>query len=518
MIETVHAWTGEQILTIPDALRHWARAQPNAPALSAGAEELGYRDLETVVKEAAERLNGGGVQPGERVVLLGHNSVEWTVAFFAGLRIGAIVVPLNARLSPLEISRQLQVTAPRLVLVGTSVVPVMEQADIAPRTAILTLERDGGNRSLWQLPRAKLTGAPPPPDAPAVIAFTSGTTGSPRGAVLQHGALVRSASAYVAGLQTSSTDRTTVLVPLFHNTGFVDQLSQMTLVGGAVDLVPEFSVGAAIAALARRPPTFLIAVPSIFRLLMLSADADAAFRDCRIGAYGGASMPAAWIEELAGRWPHLRLFNCYGLTEFTSVTHLLTPEYALTRGDAVGRPVKDVRQVVADERRRELPPGESGEIWVSGPMRMLGYWHDEAATRKVFRGDWLRTGDLGSVDQHGFLSVAGRAADVINRAGEKIHAAHVEAALSELTEVAQAAVIGAPHPIFGERVIAAIVPRGAEQLDLEVVRSHLLGRVADYAVPEAFLLVDELPRNAAGKLDRPRVREQLSSLLEREQR
>jgi acyl-CoA synthetase (AMP-forming)/AMP-acid ligase II len=309
-----------------------------------------------------------------------------------------------------------------------------------------------------------------------------------------------------------------VLVPLFHNTGFVDQLSQMVLVGGSVDLVGEFSVAGSAAALTRRPPTYLIAVPSIFRLLTLSAAPDAALRECRVAAYGGASMPSAWIAELAGRWPHLHLFNCYGLTEFTSVTHVLGPEYGQTRGDSVGRPVKGVRQLIVGEGRRELPAGQEGEIWVSGPMRMLGYWRDNAATRRVFRGEWLRTGDLGRVDGQGFLTVAGRAAEIINRGGEKIHATQVEAALNELPGIADAAVVGAPHPVMGERVVAAIVPRAAHHFESEAIQSYLLERIADYAVPEEFVLVDYLPRNAAGKLERRRIREQLLGLVDREMR
>lgn len=505
--------TGERFRTLPDALRHWSRSRPEGLALTAGAEELGYGDLGSLVQEAAERLQGGGIGAGDRLALFGHNSVEWTLAFLAGLQVGAIVVPLNTRLSPLEIARQLEIVDPRIVLAGASQVPMLEAARPAPTTAVLALERGAGSRTLWRLPRARLTGPTPAPGAPAVIAFTSGTTGSPRGAVLDHHALVRSAAAYIPHFATSYTDRTTVLVPLFHNTGFVDQLSQMLLVAGAVDLVSEFTVAGALTALGRRPPTYLIAVPSIFRLLMLSEDADLAFRECRVAAYGGASMPAAWIEELAARWPDLRLFNSYGLTEFTSVTHLLTASDALARRDCVGRPVSEVGHRVVDERGRGLAVGRQGEVWVTGPMRMLGYWRDEAATREVFRGEWLRTGDLGSIDEDGFLTVVGRAADVINRGGEKIHAAQVEAALSELAAIADAAVVGAPHPILGERVVAAVVPRARRELDLEALRDHLLARVADYAVPEEFFLVEDLPRNAAGKPDRRRIREEVTALI-----
>jgi acyl-CoA synthetase (AMP-forming)/AMP-acid ligase II len=290
----------------------------------------------------------------------------------------------------------------------------------------------------------------------------------------------------------------------------------MVLVGGALDLLPEFSVTAALDALERRPASYLIAVPSIFRLLMLHERADAAFERCRVAAYGGASMPAGWIVELAARWPELRLFNCYGLTEFTSVSHLLAPEHALSRSDSVGRPVEGVRQRVVGEDGRALPRGEVGEVWLAGPMRMDGYWRAEAATREVLRGEWLRTGDLGSLDED-FLILRGRSAEVINRGGEKIYAVQVEGALSELPAVADAAVVGAPHPIFHERVVAWIVPCDAADFDEERARRHLAERVPDYAVPEAFLVADELPRNAAGKVDRAELRAEAAKLFVEEE-
>jgi acyl-CoA synthetase (AMP-forming)/AMP-acid ligase II len=151
-------------------------------------------------------------------------------------------------------------------------------------------------------------------------------------------------------------------------------------------------------------------------------------------------------------------------------------------------------------------------------MRMLGYWRDEAATKDKFRGKWLRTGDVGSVDEDGFLNVAGRAADVINRGGEKIHATQVEAALSEMPEIAAAAVVGTPHPVLGERVVAAIVLRAGGELDPQAVRSHLLARVADYAVPDQLFACDDLPRNAAGKLDRRRIRQEVLGMFDCEAR
>jgi long-chain acyl-CoA synthetase len=492
--------------TLPGALRARARAQRGAPAVGLGADGLDYGELDRMVTAAARILAGAGATSGSRVVVADHNSLEWIVAFLACLRLGAIAVPLNVRLGEIEIRRQLELCDPCAILVSEAFASLLERAAPPGSARHLILDRESDDRrSFWRLPAGRLTEGAPGAGAPALISFTSGATGPPKGAVISHRALVRSAAAFVPRLETCSSDRTLTLVPLFHNTGFVDQLSQMLLVGGALDVLPEFRTAAAVEALARRPASYLIAVPSILRLLMLHERADEAFRGCRVVVYGGATMPPGWIHEIAGRWPRIRLFNCYGLTEFTSVSHLLDPEHALSHSDSVGRPVESVRQQIATAAGRALPVGEVGEVRLAGPMRMAGYWRSEAATRRAFSGAWLRTGDLGTIDD-GFLTVLGRSADVVNRGGEKIYVASVEAALGELASVAEAAVVGAPHPIFQERVVAWVVPRNGAEFDEEAARRHLAARIPDYAVPEIFVVADELPRNGAGKLDRVKVR------------
>lgn len=495
--------------TLPGALRSWARARPGATAVTCGDAELDYRELDRTVAAACRVLAGAGVTPGQRVVIAGANGVEWVFAFLGCLRLGAVAVPLNVRLSPLELRRQLEVCEPALILAAEAVVPAIERALPGGAPRLFALERHAESaRSFWRLPSTAVPYPSPRAAGPALISFTSGSTGAPRGALISHRALVRSASSFVPRLGTGPADTTSTLVPLFHNTGFVDQLAQMLLVGGAVDLLPEFHTEAAIDALARRPASYLIAVPSIVRLLMLHERADDAFRGCRVLVYGGASMPAAWIHELAERWPAIRLFNCYGLTEFTSVSHLLDPEHALERSDSVGRPVEGVRQRVVRGNEAE---GEPGEIWLAGPMRMDGYWGDEAATREALHGPWVRTGDLGTIDD-GFLTVVGRSAEVVNRGGEKIHVRSIEAALGELGEVADAAVVGAPHPILQERVVAFVVARRGVDFDEQAARKHLADRIADYAIPERFVVVDELPRSGAGKVDRARLRGEAEAL------
>ena len=383
------------------------------------------------------------------MALVAENRAEWVVAFLACLHLGAVVVPMNLRLGPTELGRQLEVAAPRLALHSEACEELLGQA--APTLARRRLERDASG-AIWQEPATAGGIAPPAAAAPGLVSFTSGTTGRPKGAVIAQGALATSAAVYGRLLGTTPDTTTLVLVPLFHNTGFLDQLAQMLVVGGSVDLLRRFGVQAALDALAHRPASYLIGVPSMIRLMMLDPRAGAAFDGCRILAYGGAPMPPAWIEELHARWPAIRPYNIYGLTEFTSLSHALEPADAIARADTVGRPVERVRQrIVADGA--DAPAGDPGEVWLAGPTRMLGYLDDTAATADAFCGPWLRTGDVGAIDADGFLTLHGRIAEVIVRGGEKIHASQVESELGALDSVAEAAVVGVPDEILHERVV-----------------------------------------------------------------
>jgi long-chain acyl-CoA synthetase len=489
--------------TLSAALRAHAVQRPAQPALVDGDEDLTYGELAQLVAELAGRLARLGATPGERVVILGRNSVEWVAAFLACLDLGAIAVPLNDRLSPLELSEQISRVEPRVVLADEALLGASARAAASSGAVLLALARDArGGRSVWHEPGSGTASAVPPPDAEAVIAFTSGSTGTPKGAVITHGALAHAAWAGSQAVGTTEADRTLVMVPLFHNTGFADQLAHVLMVGGTVDLLPAFGVGAARRALLRRPASYVIAVPGILRLLAQSEDADAMFSACRIACYGGSPMPEAWIRDMEARWPRLGLFNIYGLTEYTSLSHCLHPRDLAAHGDSVGRPVAGAEQLVVGDDGQPVGAGDTGMILVAGPSRMSGYWRAPEQTRDALRGRWVVTGDTGSVSEDGFLRLVGRASEVINRGGEKISPIQVEAAVNLEPGVVEAGVVGVPHPVFGERVVAFVAVEPATGLDEDAARSNLRSRIADYAVPERFFVVDELPRTAAGKVDR----------------
>jgi acyl-CoA synthetase (AMP-forming)/AMP-acid ligase II len=481
--------TQRPFASIPAAIRHWAAARPDAVAVADDRETWTFAELCDRVEDAATRLRGLGVEAGDRVVVVGHNTLAWVIAYLATLRAGAVVAPANNRLSPTQFAEQVELLDARLVLHDEEHVGLVGESLAAGR-AIRRLDElqvaSGG--------RPDGVGPPweePDPDAAALISFTSGTTGTPKGAVLSSSALFAGSAVFADYLGTTEDDSTLVLVPLFHNTGFVDQLGHMLVCGGRTNLLATYRTADAVAELTRRPVTFVTAVPSIIRLLVVADGADDALSGVRTVLFGGSPMPAAWSKELMERWPQLRLVHGYGLTEFTSACTFLPHELMLSNGESVGFPAPHVELKVVD-----------GEVWVAGPTRMREYWQRPDLTAARFDGQWLRTGDLGHHDSRGLLWLTGRIDDVINRGGEKILPAFVESCLAELPCVAQAAVFGVPDGVLLHRVGAAVELRPGGTFSEPEAREHLSAKLPDYAVPEHWYVVDTLPRTASGKVDR----------------
>lgn len=491
--------------TLDEALRFWAATTPQREALADGRSTWTYEQLHAEVDRFAAGLSWRGVGPEDRVVLLGNNTLAWVCAYLACLRIGAIVAPANNRLSSEQFRDQCNVLGASLVLHDDAHAPVARAAhpDIVLDFAALRMPDRGDSMSFPTVSA----------ESPALISFTSGTTGSPKGAVLSHKALYCGSSAFAEFLGTTREDSTLVLVPMFHNTGFVDQLGHMLVVGGSTRLISRYRTADVLAELASRPVTFMTAVPSILRLLMVSENADAAFAGAHTVLYGGSPMPIAWTAELQRRWPQLRLVHGYGLTEFTSACTFLPPDLASTHGESVGTPAPGVRLRVADPQGDNCPARMTGEVWVAGPTRMSGYWGRPRETDAKLTGEWLRTGDLGYLDEQGLLWLVGRVDDVINRGGEKILPAFVESRLAEIPAIAEASVFGYPDPILQQRVAAAIQLRPGRRFDEDDARKALAARLPDYAIPERWVIYRQLPTTASGKADRRQIAREYADAL-----
>ena len=479
--------------------------------------EITYRELDERIADGAARLSAAGIGVGDRVVIAGENTVAWIVALLSTWWCGAIAVPLNSRLGRDQLPELLTEVAPALIF-----------ADESQRSKFHDNASPCPIVGLAQVPSGRLIGLPhgpriaprnSDPSVPALISFTSGTTSVPKGALISHASIRAGVESWLPHSHAGPRSITTVLVPLFHNTAYIDQVAHFLWVGGQIDLIRRFHTDAVVEAMLRRPPTFLVAVPSVVRILMSAESADTLLASCRCVGVGGSPMPSAWSRELARRWPAITLLHGYGLTEFTSLSHLLTVvdrERRIDQIDAaasVGTPVRDVRCQIRDDNGAAVPTGNTGEIWLSGPQAMLGYWRNPEATARAQRGGWLRTGDIGSIDTKGRLWISGRLDDVINRGGEKILPAVVEDVLCRLPEISEAAVVGIPDPLLGQQVVAAVTLRSGVNTDLDrtTARRAVGTQLPDYAWPSTIVVVDRFPTGATGKTDRRELTEMITA-------
>lgn len=469
--------------------------------MTCGTQELTYSQLATRVGQCVQWLRNEGVTDGDRIVIVGHNTIEWVTHYLAVLSLGAVIAPANNRLNSSQFADQVALLDARMVLFDkdhASLVTHMTDRKVAELDHELPEQVPGVDYE-------------PPRDAPALISFTSGTTGRPKGATLSQNALAEASWAFVRVMHTTSSDSTLVIVPMFHNTGFIDQFGHMLLVGGRTDLLPQFKTGLAIQALTERPVTYLAAVPSIHRMLMLAEGAKQAFASMRILLYGGSPMPASWIDELHEKWPQLRLYHGYGLSEYGSAISFLPFTLAESHGESVGIAVPETSIRIVGEDGVDVTPGEIGELWAKGPTVMLGYWQQPELTADKIRDGWLRTGDL-ACERDGLYYIEGRIDDVINRGGEKILPAHVEGLLAKDPAVAQGIVFPLADPILQNRVYAVVEERPGHSFDEARARHALTMALPDYAVPERVFTTDALPRTASGKIDRRETATRVSKL------
>jgi O-succinylbenzoic acid--CoA ligase len=494
-------------------------ARPAQEAIVCGDRRWSYQ----AAADAAERLAAGlaaqGIGAGDRVLMLLGNRPEFLFVLLALQRLGAIAVPVGVReqapglayiaaqcgAKAIVFDDELAERVPggllRLPAAALAALGVAEMPSARADTAgSITTEPSPGT----------LAAAAPSETDVAVILYTSGTTGRPKGAMLTHLAIAHSALHYQACMRLGPHDRSALAVPASHVTGLIAVLATMWQVGGTVIVVPAFKAADFVGLLARERVTHTLMVPAMYSLCLLDEGfARADLSAWRTGGYGGAPMPVSTIDALAAALPALVLLNCYGATETTSPATMMPAGRTRAHADSVGvaLPCAEIR--VMDEAGREVAPGETGELWIGGPMVVPGYWANPEATAASFTAGFWHSGDLGSVDAEGWVRIFDRKKDMLNRGGYKIYSVEVENVLMGWPGVIEAAVVGVPCPVLGERVHAFVHAPGAARDDA-ALRTHCAGQLADYKVPESFTWSAEpLPRNANGKLMKRVLRERL---------
>ncbi len=468
-----------------------------------------YAELDAQATRIAGGLAARGVGPGDRIALFIGNRPEFVFVLFAVQRLGAIAVPIGVREVRAGLTFLLNQCTAKAIVFDADLAPRIPDVQEVPTLLLrIVVGSAPGAEPLADLGTTAVEGAtrmdadgPANEHATAVILYTSGTTGHPKGAMLTHFNLAHSVLHYQACMQLRAGDRSALAVPASHVTGLVAIILAMVHVGGTVIIVPAFKAADFVELLARERITHTLMVPAMYLLcLMTPGFAQATLTNWRIGGYGGAPMPVATIDALGATVPNLVLINAYGATETTSPVTMMPAGLTREHADSVGVALPCAQIVVMDEHGVEVRTGETGELWIAGPMVIPGYWENPSANASSFSAGHWHSGDLGSVDALGFVRIFDRKKDMLNRGGFKVYSVEVENALMALPGVIEAAVIGRPCPVLGERVHAFLYAPDVARDDA-AVKQHCAARLADYKVPESLTWSDApLPRNANGKV------------------
>jgi long-chain acyl-CoA synthetase len=536
--------------SLVDIVEASARDFPDAPALQFFGRTTSYRDLNVAIERAAAGLRDQGVSAGDPVAIVLPNCPQHIVAFYAILRLGAVVVEHNPLYTPRELRKQFEDHGAKHAIVWTKVVGLIQDfpADLAVTSLIsvdITKAMPFGTRLALTLPIAKareartalhervsgtltwesivgtsaLPASHPKPatDDLALIQYTSGTTGTPKGASLTHRNLLSNAAqarAWVPSIVRGHGCVVYAVLPMFHAYGLTLCLTFAMSMGARLVLFPRFDPDMVLEVTKKHPATFLPLVPPIAdRLLKAARDKGVSLEGTQVAISGAMALPHELVvpfEAASGGY----LVEGYGLSECSPV--LMANPVADNRvPGTVGLPLPgtELRVVDPDDPMKDVEPGARGELIVRGPQVFSGYYGKPEETEKVFVDGWFRTGDIVTVDQGGFVRIVDRIKELIITGGFNVAPTEVEIALRQHPQVEDAAVVGLPNPQSGEEVVAAIVlAPGVDQPDIEGIREFARGILTPYKVPRRIFVVDELPKSLIGKVLRRQVRDSLLQL------
>ncbi|HEV7898528.1 MAG TPA: long-chain fatty acid--CoA ligase [Planosporangium sp.] len=487
-----------------------ASKTPDRPAVVHQGREWTYRQLHERVLRLAHGLRGLGVAKGDRVAYLGPNHPAILETLFAAGVIGAVCVPLNMRLAGPELAYNLSDSGTDVLVYAPEQAEVVDaiRADVPVRefVALAGSDRDTGYEALIASSGADPIDEAVGLDDTCLIMYTSGTTGRPKGAVLSHGNITWNSINVLVDIDLASDEVTLVVAPLFHTAGLNMTCLPTLLKGGTVVLVPAFDPADVLELIETRRVTYMFGVPAMYNAIAAAPRfAETDLSSLRQVNCGGAPVPDATIQTYLKRG--LAFSQGYGLTETSPGALYLGRDMSTRKAGTAGKPhfFTDVRVVGPD--LTEVGPGGKGEIVIAGPNVMRGYWQRPEATAEVFsEGGWLHSGDVGSPDSDGYIAIVDRIKDMIISGGENIYPAEVEGVLYDHPAVAECAVIGVADDRWGEVGRAVVVLRPGATASEGDILDFLRDRLARYKVPASVVVVDALPRNAAGKLLKSAVR------------
>jgi len=476
-----------------------AADRPEAIALRLDEQTFSYRQVAEASERVAGLLGAHGVRPGDRVAIMLPNVPEFAFVYYGALRAGGVVVPMNPLLKAREVAYYLSDSGARMVFASPAAAPEVSAAlQSSPGSTLVVVEPDSCAELLAdQEPAPEVVDRAS--DHTAVILYTSGTTGQPKGAELTHGNLVANVEVTQSDLVRLSADDVVFGgLPLFHSFGQTVTLNASMAAGATLVLLPRFDAAAAAGLLATHGATVFAGVPTMYAALLGLTTAPELPR-LRVCVSGGAALPVEVLNRFEERFGS-EVLEGYGLSEPSPVASFNRPG-GLRKPGSIGLPVTGVEMQVVDADGAPLPVDEVGEIAIRCHNIMKGYWRKPDATADVLGADgWFRTGDIGRVDEDGFFFIVDRKKDLIIRGGFNIYPREIEEVLYEHPDVAEAAVVGIPHPQYGEEVGAAVALRSGATVTEAELRDFVKAQVAAYKYPRQVWFVDALPMGPTGKI------------------
>jgi len=516
------------VLNLSTLLEDTTLNYPDRIAVVMDEVKLTYNAINAAANQVASGLKELGIQKGDKIALSCPNLPYFPIIYYGILKIGAVVVPLNVLLKSREIAYHLEDSGAKAYFCfeGTNQLPMAQMGyagfqDVPDCEHFIVLMANPAASSIIEgaLTLAAFKDAMPAacdteqtsPDDTAVILYTSGTTGRPKGAELSHLNMVMNARLADNLFQRVDQDIHLVTLPLFHSFGQTVQMNAGFYTGSTLSLMPRFEPGMALSIMARDKVTFFAGVPTMYWAMLNypdtgSLDLELIASNLRLSVSGGAAMPVEVMKAFEDKF-NVKIQEGYGLSETSPVASFNRLDRPRKPG-SVGLPVWGVEMRVVNESDQEMPPGELGEIVIRGHNVMKGYHNQPEATAEAFRGGWFHTGDIGSVDEDGYFYIVDRVKDMVIRGGFNVYPREVEEVLMSHPQVSLAAVIGVPDEQYGEEIKAFIVPTARREINEEELIRWSKENMADYKYPRLVEFRDTLPMNATGKILKIELRNQ----------
>jgi acyl-CoA synthetase (AMP-forming)/AMP-acid ligase II len=494
--------------TLSGTLAVNARRCPDRLAVVFEERSYTYAELDAAVNQAAHALSAAGLRKGDRMLLMSGNSDRFILALYAALRLGALVVPVNPASAAPELQHLLEDSGASLLVFGGGMQAVVRASDSFLAGALagppIALDPVEGYRNLSDL-AADRPATPPGMDVAesddALILYTSGTTGRPKGALLDHHRILWVGINTCLALGVRDGDRILHVAPMYHAAELAMLVCGGMLVGATHIVLPEFAPQAVLDSLEQHRITVFFGVPAMHQLLL--RDPSLPDRDLaawRVGLFGAAPMPASAVQAAIAALPHVELIQACGQTEGGPGGIYCTVEEVRARPDASGRRAIFCTEArVVDPGGGDVPPGGTGELILRGETVMKEYWRNPAATAETLRGGWLHTGDLATIDKDGYITLVDRIKDMIISGGRNIYSVEVENALAAHPAIAEVAIISRKHEVYGETVVAVVNPLPGQTITLQELPDFGADKLTSYKLPRE-LIVRGLPRNPSGKV------------------